>query len=488
MRAVLYIRVSTEEQAREGYSIDSQTEVGLRWIQQNKHELVDTYIDEGFSSKNLKRPDLQRMMKDIENRKFELIVFWRLNRLTRRVKDKETLFELFDQHNIAIKSMSEELDTTTASGRMVTNILVSVAQGEREQISENVHSTMYERALKGVRQGAVAPYGYSLVDKQLVIVPHEAEIVKRIFEMYPSPMSDTAIAKQFNSENIPRASGKWSGFAIHYILTNPVYCGKIRWNYRKLEGKRTYKEIIVPGSHDAIISEELFDRIQAMRNRRATKREKTTSTYAFTGVLRCNRCGYSMIGKRQPRPNGKFTRYYVCLGRANLGVCNLPNIKVEVIEQVFLDGLKPDSVEFQKLLAIEEIKPQDDSVRIALQIELDQIQKRKRKWQDAFANDAISLADLKTRNSEEKAKEEIILGKLQSAPEKEKSSLSRKELLELIKSFSDLWNSVPDDRAKKAFIQEVFSEIKIDSIMERGVSGGPKMFTPAHIVDWKLNT
>jgi site-specific DNA recombinase len=266
-----------------------------------------------------------------------------------------------------------------------------------------------------------------------------------------------------------------------------VYCGRIRWNFRKLEGKRTYKEIVVPGKHEAIISEELFERIQAMRKRRSITREKTNSTYAFTGVLRCNRCGYSMIGVKQKRTNEKFTRYYKCLGRSNFGLCNMPNIQEGIIEQIFLAALKEDSEQFQKLLSFEEVKPQEESVRTALQNELEQIQKRKRKWQDAFANDAISLADLKTRNAEEKAKEEIIISKLQAAPEREKSSLNRKELLELIKSFADLWNSVPDDRAKKSFIQEVFSEIKIDSVMERGVIGGPKTYTPAHIVDWSLN-
>lgn len=486
MRAALYIRVSTEEQAREGYSVDSQTEVGLRWIQQNKHELVDTYVDEGFTSKNLKRPDVQRMIADAEKNKFDLLVFWRLNRLTRNVKDKVSLFELFDTNRIAIKSMTEELDTTTASGRMITNILVSVAQGEREQISENVHATMYERAMKGIRQGAVAPYGYSLHEKQLSIVPHEAEIVKRIFEMYQSPMSDITIAKHLNADRVPRSSGKWSGFAINYILTNPTYCGRLRWNFRKIEGKRTYQEIIVPGTQEAIISEELFDRIQAMRKRRSVKREKVVSHYAFTGILRCNRCGSAMIGKKQTRQSGKYTRYYACHGRSNSGICNMPLIQEGVIERMFLDALKEDSEQFKKLLVFEEVKI-DDKATIALQNELEQIQKRKRKWQEAFANDAITLADLKARTAEEKAKEDIIVGKLQVAPEKEKSSYSQKELLGLIKTFADLWHSVQDERAKKSFVQEVFSMIKIDSEMERGVIGGPNTYTPAHIVDWSLN-
>lgn len=489
MRAAVYIRVSDEEQVREGYSIDSQNEVCMRWINEKKYDLVDTYIDEGYSAKNMKRPDLKRMMRDIENQKFDILVFWRLNRLTRSVKDKVVLFELIDKYRVGLKSMSEEIDTTTASGRMVTNILISVAQGEREQTSENVHSTMSERALKGVRQGAVAPYGYRLNAGKLIIDPEEAEVVRRIYKLYTKPMSDTAIAKLFNSPPVvPRKSGKWSNNAVFNILTNPVYCGKLRWNHRKAEGKKTNNDIIFDNAHEPIVSVKEFEAIQKERKRRAITHERTNTSYAFTGILRCGRCGHGMIGVKQNRSNGSYTRYYRCLGRSNYGICDMPHIKEETVEEIFLSSLQVDGKLFEKLIEVNEEPEETDHLQKQYEKDLEQVIKRKRKWQEAFANDVISIEDLRQRMEEERVKEEYIKSMMEPIVVKDKSPYSKDEVIEILKSIRHTWKFLNyEDPAKKKFIQEAFESITIDSTMKRGI-GGRYMRTPAHIVDWKLNT
>lgn len=489
MKAAIYIRVSTEEQAREGYSIESQREICTRFINERKYDLTEVYIDEGYSSKNLKRPDIQRMLKDIELHKFNILVFWRLNRLTRSVKDKEFLFELFDSKRIDIKSMSEELDTTTASGRMVTNILVSVAQGEREQTAENVHSTMYERAAIGLRNGAVAPYGYTIVDGKLIVVPDEAEVIKRIYDLYEKPLSFRAIAKLFNQEGIvKRGTSKWADFTVQYILTNPVYCGKMRWNYRKASGKRTHKEIITDGTHEPIITVEHFERIEQLRNRRAVKREKVSSDFHFTGVLRCNRCGYGMIGLTQrDNKTGKSRRFYRCLGRSNYGICNMPIISEVALTEEFLNCLKEDNVMFQKLISVpDHVNVENDGGQDIIKREIESVHRRRKKWQEAYANDAITLDELKSHMDEERAKEEMLKARLEPATATVKSLRSKEEIIEVLQTLRSAWYEIKDELAKKTFIQEAYKEIIINTPVERGVARPGKLM-PVDIVDWKFN-
>lgn len=461
MRAVISVRVSLEEQARDGYSVTAQKALLIRWITENGHELVDEYIDAGHSGKSLNRPEMQRMLKDIPKRKFDLLVFWRMNRLTRSVKDKVTLFELFDKYNIKLKSMSEEIDTTTASGRMTTNILMSVAQGEREQISENVHSTMYERAMKGLRNGAVAPYGYDLIDKQLVVNKTEAEIVKRIYALYQENRSCRYINILLTREGIPKGTlNKWSEFAIYYILSNPVYCGMLRWNYRKESGARTHKEVIVPALHDSIISVEEFNTVEALRKKRKREGRKMTSDYPYTTTMKCKRCGYGLMGSSRKYPRGR-QRFYRCIGRFNYGLCDLPVLTEEAIDKAFLASLK--SVRnINRLLALKTPTDDRDNYVRSLQSELEAIQKKQRKFQLAYANDAMTLEELKAHKEDDRAREEYIRAEMEYAPTKETSKWTKDEIVQQLVGLPALWKEAPND-AKKIFMTEAFEKIVIDT-------------------------
>jgi site-specific DNA recombinase len=485
VRAVIYKRVSDDEQVKEGYSLDSQRAICMRWIADKNYSLVDEYTDEGKSAKNMKRPDLQRLMRDIESRKFDVLVFWRLNRLTRNLKDKIHLFELCDKYNVSIKSMSEEIDTTTASGRMVTNLLVSVAQGEREQTAENVHATMLELAMKGVRNGAVAPYGYDSVDGKLVINPMEAEVVKRIYALYQRNIGIRGIAKMFNNDSIPKGDrvGTWSDNSVYYILTNPTYCGKLRWNYRKQAGKRTGNEIIADGDHEPIISEEEFQRVQKMRELRAKIGKRATSIYCFTGVLRCERCGYAMIGDSKPTKHGR-SRYYKCIGRHNYGTCKMPNIAERSVHEAFLGVFDPDPANLEQYYVSEVAVASDEAqLRDQLESELESILKRKKKWQIAYANDAITLEELKEHTDEDKKREEYIKKELEGMTEQKRSHMDPSEVIQQLKHLRKLWYQIDDEIAKKNFINEVFSHITINTEVTEA-KGGPGRRVPCYVADW----
>jgi site-specific DNA recombinase len=489
MRAFKYIRVSDDEQVAEGFSIEAQNALLDRKFAEWGFTCIGTYVDEGFSAKNMKRPDFQKMMKDVSTKSPQVIVFWRLDRFTRNSRDFQKMTETLEKQGCGIKSCTENIDTTTAMGRFQLELTISLGQLERETTSERVKFVMEERHRKGLRNGAVAPYGYDLVDGKLIINPAEAEVVKRIYELYERPMSDTAIAKLFNKEQVPkRDADRWSPFSVQYILTNPVYCGKLRWNYRKQAGKRTHNEVIIEGTHEPIISVDHFDRIERIRNKRAIKREKVSSDFHFTGVLRCGRCGYGMVGVTKRLKDGQPSRFYRCLNRMHAGLCDMPNFKEKALTEAFLSALKVDSDQYKKLIVISDPLPTETDIDQAnIQRELEQIKKRRRKWQDAYANDVITLDELKERNKEEKAKEEMILARLEpAATHPAESQWSREEMLQVLSSIRDLWLTVDDELAKKRFIQEAFKEIVVDTEL-KNPKGGRFVFNKVNILDWKLN-
>lgn len=487
MRAVLYIRVSTEEQGKEGYSIESQTAECQRWVLGKGYQLVDVYVDEGVSSKTLKRPDMQRMIRDVERRKFDVLVFWRLNRVTRTVKDKVFLFDLFDKYGVSLKSMTEEIDTTTASGRMVTNLLVSVAQGEREQTAENVYSTMRELSLDGKRQGAKAPYGYDLVDGNLYINEEQAKTVKMVFEMYGNNLAGfREIAVKINNAADKLDDRLWNYSMVRYVLMNPVYTGKLRWNYRKQGGHPTGNEIISVGPHDPIIEQGLFDKVNTEISKRKKGGKVATSDYAFAGILRCNRCKKAMSGLSAKKSNGRH-RYYRCIGKTQYGICNMPIIKDDKLQEAFLNALDYDPKDFKKVMNVNMTKTTNArQKRIeSLKKELEKIQNRKKKWQIAYANDGITLEELKDHTREDKELEEAIQKELQQIPDSQTPKISREAMLEQLILVRDLWKLSHHEKEKKAFIRDIFESITIDCGTEQS-HGGPGNFAEVIVVDFKF--
>src|SRR5690554_6076229 len=175
MKARIYIRVSTEDQAKEGFSLSAQEEKCKQFIEFNDWTYDGVYKDDGFSGKDLKRPAIQQLLRDIKQREFDALVVYRLDRLTRSVVDLHYLLDLFDKHKVMFKSATEPYETTSAIGRLFVSIVGSLAQWERENMIERVKVAMEKRALEGKRNGANPPYGYKLVDGQLIPHPEEAK-------------------------------------------------------------------------------------------------------------------------------------------------------------------------------------------------------------------------------------------------------------------------------------------------------------------------
>lgn len=491
MRVAIYIRVSTDEQAREGFSIDAQKTNLIKKAHESGYTIHDFYIDDGYSAKDMKRPALTKVIADVKQRKIDVVLFWRLDRFTRSSKDFHKIDEIFSQYQAGIKSATEPIDTTTAIGRFQLQLSVLLGQLERETTSERVHFVMEDRHMKGLRNGAVAPFGYDLIEGHLIVNPIEAEIVKRIYALYQQGRSCRYIAKLFNSEGVPKGNdvSKWAEFSVWYIIDNPVYCGKLRWNNRKLSGAKTGNAIVVEGKHEPIISEEEFIKVEKLREYRKKEGKKATSAFTFTGIIKCARCGYGLIGGSRIVKGGRV-KYYRCLGRFNYGVCDMPIINERSVNDAFIQALSPDYDGFEKLVEVnDEISVLSDTVNIReqLQAELDEVLKRKKKWQLAYAGEAITLEELKSHTNDDKKKEEYLRTQLDLSPQTQRSHWSRDEIIQQLSELQNLWYQIEDDSAKKNFLQDVFEYISIDTDVTEA-KGGPGRRVPVYITGWDFKS
>lgn len=480
MRGVQYIRVSDEEQAIEGYSITAQKALLDRKFVEWGATVVGVYIDDGYSAKDLRRPDLQRMLNDLKLLKPDFIAFWKLDRWTRGgSRDWHILQDIIKPLGIKLKSaIGENLNDETAFDRFNVGLNVLLGQFEREQIAERVHFVMTERHLKGLRNGAKPPYGYDLNDGKLFVNEEQAKVVKNIFEMYASgKYGFRAIAVKLNRLSTGRV---WNYNSVRYVLMNPVYCGKLRWNYRKASGKPTGKEIIAESDHEPIISEELFEKVSRDIFAHPKGRKAVTSIYAFSSILRCARCGSAMVGCYPSDP------YYRCIGRANAGTCDMPTINGKRLEAAFLNALEYDSEAVQKLIDIPDQSEEIQGKRHLLEKELEQIKRRKKKWQIAYADDAISLEEMKERTREDSEREKEISIELANLPSGDPKAWTKDSITNIFSDVRKAFSSA-SEQEKKMFLRELFSSITVDAKKPDGYPARGRYSTP-YIVGFELQS
>lgn len=473
MLARIYIRVSTDEQATEGFSLAAQEERCRQFAQSQGWTVDEVYRDDGYSAKDLNRPAIQRMIRDVKAKKFDVLVVYRLDRLVRSVIDLHYLLDIFDKYNVKFKSVTEVFDTTTAMGRLFITLVGAMSQWERENLSERVRMGMERGFLEGNRYGVV-PLGYREENGKLVIDPNEAAIVRWIFEQYKHH-GMFHIARKLNEQGIKTRQGsKWANTQIRYVLTNPVYIGHLRYR------GQSNKDIILESQHEPIISEELFYETQKrIKERRESQSAKVlTSDYPFSGVLVCGRCGSPMTGaKNKIKSHGGYIYYYRCVGRLTHGICDLPDMSEGKVEKALFEKLQ---YIIQEVPPIEPPKPDPPSERIKeIQAEIERIKKRRRKWQEAFANDVITLEELRERTQEDREREALLKAELESilqtaAPPR----ISRDELIEALKNLRYVWKRA-SRQERKEMIRGIFSRLVVDK--EPGGS-----YKPVIIKDFEL--
>jgi site-specific DNA recombinase len=457
MIARIYIRVSTDEQAKEGFSLAAQEERCRQFIQSQGWEVDEVYRDDGYSAKDLQRPAIQRVIQDVKNKKFDVLVVYRLDRLVRSVMDLHYLLGLFDKYGIKFKSVTEVFDTTTAMGRFFITLVGAMSQWERENLSERVKMGMERRFMEGKRHGH-APFGYNLDGDRLVINQDEAEVVRWIFQTYKNH-GMTTIAHRLNQKGIRTKNGSlWHDAQIYYLLTNPVYIGQIRYGTKKWSEKR----ITLKGDHEPIINEEEFNATQKLiaKRKNALSPKALTSDYPFSGVLYCAHCGAAFFGGKDKRKTGGHRFYYRCSGRYNVGMCDAPSISESKIEKALFDSLEIIAQDFPKPKdPPKDTDPKHEIERIEKEIE--RIKKRRKKWQEAFAAEAITLEELIERTKEDGEREKQLREELLKIPQEDNTpSISQREFRQAIQDIRTVWNKATREE-RKQLIHSIFKRIVV---------------------------
>jgi site-specific DNA recombinase len=223
MKTALYVRVSTEDQATNGVSLKAQEERLRAYCLAREWTVTEVYRDDGYSAKSLERPALRRLLDAANSKRFDAVLVFKLDRLTRSVRDLGTLLELLEKRRIALVSLTESLDASTAAGRLMMHLLGSVSQWEREAIGERTKLALHHKRQHGQVYGK-EPYGFKRAGDELRPLERELRVVRRIYAMRRDRATLREIAEILNGDNIPTKTGKrWAAETIRYILRNALY-------------------------------------------------------------------------------------------------------------------------------------------------------------------------------------------------------------------------------------------------------------------------
>lgn len=318
-RAALYIRVSTLEQAQEGYSVGEQKERLIAYCKAKDWLIADIYVDGGYTGSNLNRPGIQKLISETD--KFDLVLVYKLDRLSRSQRDTLYLIEeVFRPKGVDFISMQESFDTSTPFGKAMIGLLAVFAQLEREQIKERTWMGRVARAKTGLHHGGGnIPIGYEYEDGKLIVNPYEAEQVRKIYEWYLAGASLKGITDRLQDEGYTHKYSSYNSWSsVRNILGNETYTGTLHFG-----------DIVVEGAHEAIISKEQFNAAQILRGKRQEQYGSTAfqSKHLLTGLLFCGHCG----GRYYLRNTGKYS-YYACYSRTKQikGMIKDPNCKNKI--------------------------------------------------------------------------------------------------------------------------------------------------------------
>ena len=393
----LYLRVSTEDQAREGFSLPEQKERLETFCKFKGYEIVDYYEDAGISAKTGNyRPEFERLKEDIKSKRINTIIALKLDRITRSIFDWEKLMTFLDENDAYIDCANDEVNTTNANGKMVSRLLMSVSQNEIERTSERTKVGL-AGAIKQGHLPSQAPLGYKHENKKLVIDYSTKDVVVRIFELYYNGNSYQTISNILNEEQV-LGKNNWRDSTITAILENEVYKGDF------IHGKRTKHPTYYENVVEPLVSKEMWEDCQAQKKKNSRAYQRTL-TYLFLQKIRCPRCNNLMGGKATKKKNGNVYYYYYC------NDCKL-NLKENVIEEYFENFINEiveyDSVVNQFFLPM--IKQKFDEPKELLEKELDKQNAKLDRIRKAYISGAF---DLDEYNAEKKIVDEAI-SKIQS--------------------------------------------------------------------------
>jgi len=400
VRCAIYTRKSTEDGLEQDFnSLDAQREAAENYVASQQHEgwtlVPERYDDGGFSGGSMERPALQQLMRHIEDGKVDVLVCYKIDRVSRSLLDFAKLMAVLEERNVALVSVTQQFNSGTPMGRLILNILFSFAQYEREIIQERILDKIALAKKRGKNCGGPPPLGYDIVDGRLEINPGEAGTVREIFTRILEVGSVSEVARQLRAEG--KTSKAWTtqkGKVRPGKPIQPHYLYKILGN-RKYIGEVTHHDKVYPGEHEAIISREQWDRVHEMLHARtaAKTRVKNKGPYLLKGLLKCGHCGQAMTSSYTMKDGRRYCYYHCIRSRKEpdnpCPVRSFPagTIDRAVMEQIRAVFRQPELIE-RIALVLRGRHPLDESALVKRLAELDSL------WDALFPAEQARIAQL----------------------------------------------------------------------------------------------
>lgn len=449
MKVAIYCRVSTLEQANEGFSIGEQERKLKQFCDINDWDIADIYVDAGISGGSVNRPSLQKLLKDIDN--FDMVLVYKLDRLTRSVRDLLDLLEIFESNNVAFRSATEVYDTSNAMGRLFVTLVGAMAEWERGTTRER---TLYgkEGALESGKFIGHVPFYYDLVDNKLI--PNEnREYVDYIIKRLKENTSATQIGKELsNMKDVPV---KFNKTTVIQTLHSPTAHGHTKYG-------KFFKE----NTHEPVISQEDYNMaIKMLGTRRHTYKQKHTSI--FRGKIKCpNNCGsyLHLNTNKMKRADGtEYLRQYYKCDKCSREKKPSTIIRYDIMQNVFLKNL--ENLNLNQFRHVDKDKKEDN-----FEIDINKIMRQREKYQKAWAMDLMHDDEFKKL-----MKETDELLKQDKQIEKETDSIDYEKIQEVKDLLIKSWNNLSDEN------KEQLIAASIDYIDVEMIYGNKKVNSPNQV-------
>lgn len=469
MIVAIYVRVSTMEQATEGYSIGEQTARLEKYCDAMGWKVFKVYTDAGYSGGSVDRPALKQMNKDVKAGKIDKVLVYKLDRLSRSQKDTLHLIEdVFLKNDTDFVSMSENFDTSTSFGRAMIGILAVFAQLEREQIKERMTMGKDARAKLGKFHGSnKTPIGYNYFDGQLVINEYEKLQVQRAFELIQLGISPYQIAIELNGCGYTHKYGEWNDVNVRRILKQKTYCGYI------LHKGQWYK-----GTHAAFISEQTYEAVQKILDERKRRHQECNhrsglATSYLGGLLHCKHCTgkYGKSYRDWKKKDGSITRSskYTCYSRSKRckHLIKNPNCKnkiwiMEELDKIIFDEIKKLSFDPQYFDQIKESNKENDNSIIIIQKEITKLDNQMSNLMDLYSIGNLPMNVLQDKINDLNEKKSALEDEIERIHEERQKILSKEETMFIVQSFEDtLKHGDLDDI--RAVISGLIEKIEVDN-------------------------
>ncbi len=418
MKVFAYVRVSTEEQAEKGNSLNEQQERLTAYCKVMDWEDPVWYIDDGYSAKDTRRPKMTMMLDDVKHTPGAgVVITTKLDRLSRNLFDILSLSNYFDKHNFSYVSATESFDTSTAAGRLTLQVLGMVAEFERERNSERVRDNMLSMARKIMSDKTITRpcFGYDVINGVMTINLEEAIVLRKMADMADTGAGARAIAKWLNNEekSLTKDGNEWHEKIVRELLQRETLIGNFVYNKTYKKGSRVIKRpeeewIIVENHHDPILDHEQFKRIKKMfEGRKSIGRHISEDRYLLSGLVKCGHCGASMNGKVDRNYSKRLGREnihyrYICDGYLKRANCFHHVVNRDALEGLIIKRIHEAADCAPGKLQLVVASPKKDTLeRESIMTKLNKLDQKLQKQLEAYEDELISKGDLR------KAKERV---------------------------------------------------------------------------------